>query len=104
MSNLSENRIDLELDPADFQVMQDNINGFINLLPAGTTLTDQQRNSYSAINVSNKVFAEDVLSESYTLGPDILPAYVKLEALERDLSVFSPCQVFSLDSKQTSVK
>ena len=88
MSNLSENRIDLVLDPADMQAMQDNINQFIDLIPSGTSLTDEQRSSYLSINVANKVFSEDVLAESYTLGPDILPAYVKLDALKSDLEVF----------------
>ena len=74
MSNLSENRIDLVLDPGDFQVMQDSIDTFIDLIPTGTSLTDEQRSSYLAINVGNKVFSENILSESSTLGPDILPA------------------------------
>jgi len=88
MSNLSENRIDLVLNPGDFQTMQDSINTFIDLLPAGTSLTDEQRNSYLSINVANKVFSEDILTESNTLGPDILPAYVKLNALKSDLDIF----------------
>ena len=88
MSNLSENRLDLVLDPADMQAMQDNINQFIDLIPSGTSLTDEQRSSYLSINVANKVFSEDVLAESYTLGPNILPAYVNLDALKNDLEVF----------------
>ena len=88
MSNLSENRINLVLDPGDFQVMQDSIDTFIDLIPTGTSLTDEQRSSYLAINVSNKVFSEDVLAESNTLGPDILPAYVKLNALKNDLDIY----------------
>ena len=88
MSNLSENRIDLVLDPSDIQVMQDSIDTFIDLIPTGTSLTDEQRSSYLAINVGNKVFSENILSESSTLGPDILPAYVKLDALKNDLDIF----------------
>ena len=88
MSNLSENRIDIVLDPTDIQTMQDSINTFIDLLPTGTSLTDEQRYSYLSINVSNKVFSEDVVLESQTLGPDILPAYVDLNALKNDLEVF----------------
>ena len=88
MSNLSENRIDVVLAPADFQTMIDSIRAFVDLLPNGTSLTDEQRSRYMAINVANKVFSEDVLSESATLGSDILPAYVRLPALENDLVVF----------------
>ena len=88
MSNLTENRIDLVLDAATIQTMTDSIKAFIDLLPPGTSLTDEQRLRYTSINVANKVFAEDVLSETATLGPDIMPAYVKPQVLENDLVYF----------------
>lgn len=76
------------LSSQDFDDMKSNIKAFIELLPDGASLTDEQRMSYSAINVANKVFVENVLSESGTLGPDILPAFIKLSNLDLDLSLF----------------
>ena len=88
MSNLSENRIDLVLDAATIQTMTDSIRTFISLIPDGTTLTDEQRLRYTSINVANKVFAEDVLSETATLGTEVLSPYLKPIILENDLIFF----------------
>ena len=102
MSNLSENRLDLVLTPADYLTMSDAIRTFVDLLPGHTSLTDEQRLSYSAINVVNKVFCEDVLSESQVIGTDILPAYINLSALENDLVIFKQLDDLSnaLDNAQ----
>ncbi len=88
MSNLSENRTNTVLTQQAYDEMKAAVQKFIDLLPPNTTLTDEQRLRFSAINVSNKVFAEDVLAESKIIGSDILPAFVDIDALEKDLVLF----------------
>ena len=88
MSNLSENRINLVLSPTANANMTAGSQSILAELPPNTSLTDEQRLSFSAINVANKVFCEDVLSECQIIGSDIVPAYIDVHALENDLVFF----------------
>ncbi|NHN27725.1 hypothetical protein FIA58_018745 [Flavobacterium jejuense] len=97
MSNLSENRINLVLTPADVATIKQNIDAIVALMPENTTLTDTQRASYMAINVNNKVYAENVLTEARSTGAGILAPYVNLDFLENDLTVFK--QLDEIESK-----
>ena len=56
-------------------------------LPAGS-LTDEERASYLAINVENKVFADDVLTEMSGPAGSLLPGYVTSAPLQNDLTIF----------------
>ena len=51
-------------------------------------MTDEQRLSYNAINVANKVFADDCLTEAQGNGSGILPGFINLTHLQNDLTVF----------------
>jgi hypothetical protein len=88
MSNLSENRINVVLAAADVSAINTAVSTILSKVPANTTLTDEQRVSYNAINVANKVFADDCLAEAQANGTGILPAFVNLTNLQNDLSVF----------------
>lgn len=88
MSNLSENRINVVLTPADVTTVNTAVSTILSKVPANTTLTDEQRLSYNAINVANKIFADDCLAEAQANGTGILPAFVNLTNLQNDLSVF----------------
>lgn len=88
MSNLSENRINVVLLAADVTAINTAVSAILSKVPANTTLTDEQRVSYNAINVANKVFADDCLAEAQANGTGILPAFVNLTNLQNDLSVF----------------
>jgi hypothetical protein len=88
MSNLSENRINLVLAAADITAINTAIGTILSKVPAGTTLTDEQRISYNAINVANKVFADDCLSEALANGTGILPGFLNLTNLQNDIAVF----------------
>jgi hypothetical protein len=89
MSNLSENRINVVIAPADVTTITSSISTILGILPANTTLTDEQRGNYNAIDVSNKVFAEDVLTEARITGTGILTPYVNLDFLQNDLTIFN---------------
>lgn len=88
MSNLSENRINVVLAAADVTAINTAVSTILSKVPANTTLTDEQRLSYNAINVANKVFADDCLTEAQANGAGILPAFVSLTNLQNDLTVF----------------
>ncbi len=88
MSNLSENRINVVLVAEDVTAINTAVSTILSKVPANTTLTDEQRVSYNAINVANKVFADDCLAEAEANGAGILPAFVNLTNLQNDLTVF----------------
>ena len=88
MSNLSENKINVTLAVADVTAITDAVNTILSKVPGNTTLTDEQRLSYNAINVANKVFADDCLTEAQGNGSGILPGFINLTHLQNDLTVF----------------
>lgn len=88
MSNITENRINVVLPATDFSLMNDSLAVVGSKIPANTTLTDNQRIKYNAIDVDNKVFAEDCLGEAQINGGGILAPYINLEHLKNDLTVF----------------
>ena len=63
------------LAAADITAINTAIATILSKVPANTTLTDEQRLSYNAINVANKVFAEDCLAEAQLNGTGIIPDY-----------------------------
>ena len=93
MANLTENRINVVLSSADTITIKNSIDSIVAILPANTTLTDEQRLKYNAIDVSNKVFVEDCLSEAKSTGAEILPSYINLPALQNDVDVFSQLDI-----------
>jgi hypothetical protein len=101
MSNLSENRINVVIAPADITTINVSINAILSKIPENTTLTDNQRGSYTAIDVSNKVFAEDLLAEAKSTGNGILSPYINLDFLENDLKIFN--QLDGIESGLTNL-
>jgi hypothetical protein len=99
MSNLSENRINVVLSAADVTAMTNSIQTFLSKIPSNTSLDDAQRKRYNAINVANKVFAEDVLTEALLTGAGILPPFIDLTALQNDLTIFN-----QLDAQESALR
>lgn len=56
-------------------------------LPAGS-LTDDQRASLKSIDVANKVFVEDVITEINVSGTGIIPAFINPAFIQNDLTIF----------------
>ena len=88
MSNLTENKINVVLAAADLTAINNAVATILTAIPANTTLTDEQRASYNAINVANKVFASDCLVEAQQNGTGILPGFINLTNMQNDLTVF----------------
>lgn len=101
MSNLSENRLNVVLAAADVTAINTSIATILSKVPANTTLTDEQRLGYNAINVANKVFSDDCLVEAQANGAGILPGFINLVNLQNDLTIFN--QLDTISSALTNV-
>src|SRR5690606_9916005 len=87
MSNLTENKLDQTLPQATMDTALNALDALLASLPTGS-LTDAERASLPAINVENKIFADDVLNEMSGPIAGFLPGYVNAAALENDLAIF----------------
>lgn len=87
MSNITENRINTVLTAADITAINTNITAINNKLPLGS-LDDDQRFKYKAIDVNNKVFAEDTITELNISGNGIIPAFINVAFIQNDLTFF----------------
>ncbi|AFL81780.1 hypothetical protein Aeqsu_2320 [Aequorivita sublithincola DSM 14238] len=96
MSNLTDNNLNEVLDGATIANITESINTLEAALPTGS-LDDNQRGVYSAINVNNKVFAEDVLAEMNGSGLSILPPYLNATFLQNDIQLFE--QLDNIESR-----
>ena len=98
MSNLSENRINVVIAAADITAMNTSVSTILSKSPANTTLDEDQRLKYNAIDVTNKVFAEDCLTEATLNGVGILKPYINLVFLQNDLLIYE-----QLDAQESAL-
>jgi len=92
MSNLTENRVDTVLSESDQSAINDAMVLINSKLPAGS-LDEEQRSSFKAIDVNNKVFVQDVITEFSISGRGILPDFLKKEFIQNDLLLFEQLDV-----------
>lgn len=88
MSNINENRINFTFTTADVTAMNTAVNTILAKMPANSSLSDDQRNSYNAIDVDNKVYCDECLSEALATGTGIISNYISLPNLTNDLTVY----------------
>jgi hypothetical protein len=88
MSNLNPNRLNLTYPAADMTLMKSNANATIAKIPAGATLTEDERASGGDINVDNKIFVDDTLNELNSNGAAIMPAWFSVPNLSNDVAFF----------------
>ncbi|MES2573945.1 MAG: hypothetical protein V4572_03300 [Bacteroidota bacterium] len=88
MSNLNPNRLNLTYPVADMTLMKTNANSTISKIPAGATLTEEERASGGDINVDNKIFVDDTLNELNSNGAAILPAWFSIPNLSNDVAFY----------------
>ncbi len=100
MGNLTENRIDMVLTDVAITEIKDSISAIGDQLPAGS-LTDDERSSYKAIDVNNKIFVEDVINELGISGAGIIPAFIKPVHIKNDFTLFE--QLDAIESNMTNV-
>ena len=88
MSNLNPNKLNLTYLAADMALMKSNANATIAKIPAGATLTEEERASGGDINVDNKIFVDDALNELKSNGAVIMPAWLSIPNLANDVAFY----------------
>ena len=88
MGNITENKLNLVITPADLTAINTSIAAINAKLPAGS-LTDDQRMNLKSINVDNKVFVEDAIVEMTVNGAGLLPAFLNATHLQNDITLFN---------------
>jgi hypothetical protein len=100
MSNINENRLNTTLTPAAVTAINTGLATITAQLPAGT-LTDEERNSYNAIDVNNKIFVEDTLTEMAISSAGIIPPFLNIAVIQTDFTLFE--QLDAIESGITNL-
>ncbi len=100
MSNVNQNLVNETLPPLAMTAITEALATVESSLP-DATLTDEQRQSYNAISVDNKIFAEEVLDEMTTNTTVSIPAFYNKDFLATDLELFE--QVESIKSRMLNI-
>jgi hypothetical protein len=87
MTNLTNDRISVEISAAAEQQVKDGIQMIQNALPFLVGLTPAERITLPKINVNNKVFAEDAINVAEN-NAALMPPFVKVDEMEKDLTLF----------------
>lgn len=88
------------LDPGVIAAIMESLTTVESALP-DSTLTDEQRKTYNAISVDNKIFAQQVLDEMTTNTTVTIPAFYNPVFLENDLTLHT--QVQSIKSRMLNI-
>ena len=96
MANLSDNRLDVTLSAQAVTTINTAIDGITGALPKGN-LTDVERKRLFALDVENRVFVEEVITEMDASGANIIPPFITRAHIETDLALFK--QMNALESK-----
>lgn len=87
MSNITENKLNAVIAAADLTIINTSITTITGKLPVAS-LTDDQRLGLKSIDINNKVFVEDVLTEMSVSGSGIIPAFINPAFINSDLVLF----------------
>ena len=85
MGNLNENRINAILSDLDVDKILNALDDAIAVVP-DVALTDEERKSMVSMDVDNRIFAENVLTELDNGADALLPSYVIKDNLRKDLA------------------
>lgn len=87
MANVTENRVNAILTAADLAAITAAAATIGSKIPS-ITLTDDERLTYLGMDVDNKVFVEDCISEMGIVGPGVLPAFMTPALIQTDLTLY----------------
>ena len=90
MANIMENRINAVMDEGTLKKMFTLMTEITGSLPenGNLTLNDDERLSINSLDVDNKAFVEDVISELRISGQGIIPAFITADMISNDLTLF----------------
>jgi len=97
MGNITENKLNTVISAADLTSINTSISGIKTKIPGGGSLTDEQRGSMKSIDVENKVFVEDVITETNLNGAGIIPSYVVVNNVVTDITFFEQLDTIESD-------
>jgi len=100
MSNVNQNLVNEILAPLAMTAITDALTAVESALP-DATLTEEQRRTFNAISVDNKVFAEEVLDEMTINTTVTIPPVFDRSLLATDLELFE--QVESIKSRMLNI-
>ena len=100
MSNVNQNLLNQALDPEIIIEIMENLETVEHNLP-DATLNEEQRLTYNAISVDNKVFAEHVLDQMTTNTTVDIPSFYNKDFLANDLALNS--QAHSIRSRMMNI-
>lgn len=87
MSNITNNRLNLVIPPADVDTVIQSLETVSTTLPFLIGLEADEKRAMQSINGSNKIFVEDCLNEM-GLSSDILPNFIDPQGVQTDYDLF----------------
>ena len=100
MSNSQRNLINEVLSEEAMTTIMEAITAVSRSLPP-IVITDEERSSYNAISIDNKIFVDEVINE-LRINPDLnLGAYMDPQIIENDRDLFE--QVETIESRMENV-
>lgn len=97
MANIQNNRIDLNITPADRTAAQQHFADLRTLFPFLIGLTATEKKTMPGINVGNKQWVEDCIVEMEQ-DPDLLPGFLKPSQVKTDLQLFEELEVIKVEA------
>ena len=87
MSNLTNNRIDTVMTPAQITDVKNAITAINTAISFSVSLTTDERASLPKISVANKSFTEDAIN-ALANNASIFPAYLNVAQMQNDLKLY----------------
>ncbi len=100
MSNLTNNRIDTVMTPAQVTDVKNAITAINTVISFSVSLNTDERASLPKISVANKSFTEDAINAIANNGA-LFPAYLNVAQMQNDLELYRQLDELSTMLRQT---
>jgi hypothetical protein len=100
MSNLTNNRIDTVMTPAQVTDVKNAITAINTAINFSVSLTTDERASLPKISVANKSFTEDAIN-AIANNASLFPAYLDVKLMQNDLELYRQLDELSTMLRQT---
>jgi hypothetical protein len=88
MSNLTNNRLNVTMTPAQITAVKTAFQTIQTNMPFLIGLTVDERSSLPKINVGNKAFAEDAINAAVN-NSSMLPSFINVANMQNDMTLFT---------------
>jgi hypothetical protein len=97
MSNIQNNRLNLNITPAEQAVAQQHFADLRTLFSFLIGLTTSEKKEMNGINVANKQWVEDCIVEMEQ-DPSLLPGFITPQQVRADLMLFEQMEVIKVEA------